>query len=158
MGVAAHQGRTSSSDSRLVEQDVGRIALILQNPLFFTSFFRNFAIKMAKLLQLGIKNKWICFVLLSFFRNFVRICRISLNKGSLGDWGKSGFLPCKRPFGPSDELETVLNSTFCYKLLSARAPLACYQRDARKVIICFELAKLSFSFFNKMYFFIFYHI
>jgi len=27
-----------------------------------------------------------------------------------------------------------------------------------KVIICFELAKLSFSFFNKMYFFIFYHI
>ena len=28
-----------------------------------------------------------------------------------------GFLPCKRSFGPSDELETVLNSTFCYKLL-----------------------------------------
>jgi hypothetical protein len=41
---------------------------------------------------------------------------------------------------------------------AARPLVACYQRDARKVIICFELAKLSFSFFNKMYFFIFYHI
>ena len=29
------------------------------------------------------------------------------------------FLPCKRPFGPSDDLETVLNSMFCYKLLNA---------------------------------------
>ena len=28
---------------------------------------------------------------LSFFRNFVRICRISLNKGSLGNWGKTGL-------------------------------------------------------------------
>ena len=49
---------------------LGRIALIFQNPLPVTTFFRNFAIKMAKLLQLGIKNKCIYFVLLSFFRNF----------------------------------------------------------------------------------------
>jgi len=34
------------------------------------SFFRNFAIKMAKLLGLGIKNKLVYFVLLSTFRNF----------------------------------------------------------------------------------------
>ena len=32
--------------------------------------FRNFATKVAKLLRLGIKNKRVCFVLLSFFRNF----------------------------------------------------------------------------------------
>ena len=70
-------------------------------------------------------NNW------KIFRNFVRICWISLNKGSLGNWGETGFLPCMRPFGPSDELETVLNSTFWNKLLSARAPLACYHRDAR---------------------------
>ena len=31
------------------------------------------------------------FALLSFFRNFVRICRISINKGSLGNWGKTGL-------------------------------------------------------------------
>ena len=34
------------------------------------SFFRNFAIKIAKLLRLGNKNKQVCFVLLSTFRNF----------------------------------------------------------------------------------------
>ena len=34
------------------------------------SFFRNFATKVAKLLCLGRKNKSICFVLLSTFRNF----------------------------------------------------------------------------------------
>jgi hypothetical protein len=49
---------------------LGRIALILQNPLFFTSFFRNFANKLAKLLRLSNKNKSICFVLHSTFRNF----------------------------------------------------------------------------------------
>jgi len=32
--------------------------------------FRNFAIKMAKILYLGNKNKLICFVLLSTFRIF----------------------------------------------------------------------------------------
>ena len=36
----------------------------------FLSFFRKFAIKMAKLLYLGIKKESILFVLLSFFRNF----------------------------------------------------------------------------------------
>ena len=35
----------------------------------FLSFFRNFAIEIAKLLVLGIKNKWTYFVLRSFFRN-----------------------------------------------------------------------------------------
>jgi hypothetical protein len=34
----------------------GRIALIFQNPLFFTTFFRNFADKSAKLLRLGKKE------------------------------------------------------------------------------------------------------
>ena len=69
------------------------------------------------------KKEMYFFVLLSTFSNFARICRISLYKGSLGNWGKSGFLPCKRPFGPSDHLETVLNSTFCYELLSMRSAL-----------------------------------
>ena len=36
---------------------LGRIALIFQNPLFFTSFFRNFANKLANLRALGMKNK-----------------------------------------------------------------------------------------------------
>ena len=49
---------------------LGRIALILQNPLFFTSFFRNFATKVAKLLRLGKKrNKFLLF----FARLFVTL-------------------------------------------------------------------------------------
>jgi len=39
-------------------------------PFAFRSFIRTFAIKMAKLLGLGIKNKRVYFVLLSTFRNF----------------------------------------------------------------------------------------
>ena len=35
----------------------GRIALILQKPLFFTTFFRNFATKSRTYYGLGIKNK-----------------------------------------------------------------------------------------------------
>ena len=50
----------------------------------------------------------ISFAFPSFFRNFVRICRISLNKGSLGIEKFLGY-----------ELETVLNSTFYNKLLNA---------------------------------------
>ena len=43
----------------------GRIALIFQNPLFFTTFFRNFAPKIvANLLCLGKKEtKFLCFAL-----------------------------------------------------------------------------------------------
>jgi len=48
-------------------------ALILQIPSFVTDFFRNFAVLTAKLLALGRKNKRVCFVLLSFFRNFAKI-------------------------------------------------------------------------------------
>ena len=40
-----------------------------------------------------------------FFRNFVRFRILSLSKGSLGIEEKLGY-----------DLETVLNSTFCYKL------------------------------------------
>jgi hypothetical protein len=53
--------------------------------LRFTCFFRNFATKIAKLLRLGNKNKRICFVLRSTLRNFGRIFRISLYKGSSGN-------------------------------------------------------------------------
>ncbi len=52
-----------------------------------------------------------------FFRNFVRILSFSLYKGSLGNWKKTGFL-LRQAAKPSDELATVLNSTFCYELLS----------------------------------------
>ena len=43
--LAAHQGWASSSDSWLLRFAfiLGRIALIFQNPLFFTSFFCIFA-------------------------------------------------------------------------------------------------------------------
>ena len=36
---------------------ISRRTLILQNPLLFTSFFSNFAVKTAKLLSLGRKRK-----------------------------------------------------------------------------------------------------
>ena len=45
--------------------------------VFFTAFFRNFANKLAKLLRLGNKNKRVCFVFLSTFRNFGRIRNLS---------------------------------------------------------------------------------
>ena len=51
------------------------------------------------------KNEF--FVLLSTFRNFVRIRNLSLYKGSLGIEENQGY-----------ELATVLNSTFCYELHS----------------------------------------
>ena len=71
---------------------------------------------MRKLLRLGRKNKQICFVLLSTFRNFARICRISLNKGSLGDWRYSGLRIGDRtqfhvlpPKGRSVALQSAMN-------------------------------------------------
>ena len=71
---------------------------------------------MRKLLRLGRKNKQICFVLLSTFRNFVRICRIPLNKGSLGDWRYSGLRIGDRtqfhvlpPKGRSVALQSAMN-------------------------------------------------
>ena len=43
---------------------LGRIALIFQNPLPITTFFRNFADESAKLLRFGKKrNKFLCFAL-----------------------------------------------------------------------------------------------
>ena len=57
------------------------------------------------------------FAFLSFFRNFARILSFSLYKGCLGDWGKTGFL-LRQAAKPSDDLVTILNSTFCYELLS----------------------------------------
>ena len=63
------------------------------------------------------RNKTTSLFSYSIFRNFGRICRISLYKGSLGDWWKSGFL-LRQAAKPSDELATVLNSTFCYELHS----------------------------------------
>ena len=57
----------------------------------FCCIFRNFAIEIAKLLRLGKKKKRISFILLSTFRNFARICRISLYKGNLENWGFLGL-------------------------------------------------------------------
>ena len=46
--------------------------------MIITLIFRNFAIKMANLLRLGIKNISIYFVLHSTFRNFAtHICNIT---------------------------------------------------------------------------------
>ena len=45
----------------------------------FFSFFTRFFVTLDKLLHLGMKKEQVLFVLLSFFRNFVRIRRISLN-------------------------------------------------------------------------------
>ena len=41
-----------------------------KNHFLFHSLNRNFFVTLDKLLHLGIKNEWIHFVLLSFFRNF----------------------------------------------------------------------------------------
>ena len=59
---------------------IGRIALIFQNPLPITTFFRNFAIEIAKLLRLGKKKKRISFILLSTFRNFASETRKTMAK------------------------------------------------------------------------------
>ncbi len=45
--------------------------------MFFLKFFCNFAYKTRSYNALGIKNKPVCFVLLSFFRNFVPIISLS---------------------------------------------------------------------------------
>ena len=45
----------------------------MQQKVIFSKRFRNFAVKTAKLLRLGNKNKRVCFVFLSTFRNFVAI-------------------------------------------------------------------------------------
>ena len=58
----------------------GRIALIFQNSFAFTSFFRNFAIEIARLLRLGKKKKRISFILLSTFRNFASETRKTMAK------------------------------------------------------------------------------
>ena len=50
----------------------------------FQLFFVSLSSKMTKLLRLGNKNKQVCFVFRSTFRNFVRILSFSLDKGSLG--------------------------------------------------------------------------
>ena len=100
------------------------------------------------------KNKHVCFVLLSFFRNFGRNRRISLYKGSLEDWGKMGY-----------ELATVLNSTFFHlkvevwlRILLWNAfnehPMMCHQpyygsSSGAKVIILFQLSKSIHTFFFR---------
>jgi len=50
----------------------------------FTSFFRNFAKKWRNY-SVSAKKETGFFVLLSTFRNFVRILSFSLSKGSMGD-------------------------------------------------------------------------
>ena len=67
---------------------------------------------MANLLRLGNKNKSaICFVFLSTFRNFVRIRRISLYKGSLEDWGKTGLR-----IGDRTQFHVLLQIAQCARL------------------------------------------
>ena len=97
----------------------GRIALIFQNRFAFTIFFRNFcfaevtvsrkwerksgfsfafrstfrnfALLRARTYSVSTKKETSFFVLCSTFCNFVRIRSISLNKGSLGNWGETGL-------------------------------------------------------------------
>ena len=60
-------------------KDMSLCVYLLNNLCFFQQIaiiskrFRNFAVKTAKLLRLGNKNKPVCFVFLSIFRNFVAI-------------------------------------------------------------------------------------
>ena len=61
------------------------------NSFVLLSTFCSIALIRARSYFVSAKKRINSFVLLSTFRNFVRICRISLNKGSLGDWGKSGL-------------------------------------------------------------------
>ena len=51
------------------------------------------------------------FAFLSFFRNFVRIRRISLNKGSLGIWGKT-----RLRFGDRTQFHVLLQIAQCARL------------------------------------------
>jgi hypothetical protein len=53
---------------------------LLHFPRFFVTLRQS-----REVTTLGIKNKYIYFVLLSFFRNFARILSFSLYKGGLGD-------------------------------------------------------------------------
>ena len=92
---------------------LGRIALICQNRLFFTSFFRN----------------------------FVRIDRISLYEGGLGDWGFSGLRIRNRT-----QFRILLWNAF------KEHPTMCHQpyygsSSGAKVIISFERAKSIRLFF-----------
>ena len=57
----------------------------VQKKLHLSSFFRNFVLAARSYCVSAIKINEISFVLLSTFRNFAKIRRISLYKGSLGD-------------------------------------------------------------------------
>ena len=84
------------------------------------------------------------------FCNFGRICRISLYKGSLGDWEFWGFLlwqaakpsPDKRPF-------SILHSAMnCIQRTPDTGASAVYDSvSGAKVIILFESAKSIHHFF-----------
>jgi hypothetical protein len=94
-GILAEMRQPHSREKSIVSEKRNKF-LCFSSRLFVARRLRRLHLQelcacSAKLLALVRKNKRVCFVFLSFFRNFGRIRNLSLSKGSLGDGGKIGL-------------------------------------------------------------------